>query len=366
MINIEQSSLLSYKGQNVVTPWDRLKKYILTSYPVHYTDRVHSEENLLEIAREYESKSDMVWIVDQKQKAVEDFPWHYKPSDVGRNFIHEFPRVTRRSKRAVVWGDIRLVPTGGVAHGTYKNKLIASYHEADFDIVMISYHEPEADTTYQKLKVRFPDIKHVKNVKGIGAAHKRAAEVAETEMVWIIDADADVLPDFAFDYTPPMNRRKNTTYSWFARNPVNGLEYGYGGIKLFPRDQLLEMGHELPDFTTGAAFYQPVRDVANITSFNKDPFRTWRSAFRECVKLSSGINPNNPSAETLERLETWCTVDNGARFGRYCIKGANEGKAYGEANKDNVEALNKINDFEWLREQFVLSMKNVSQIRTDD
>ena len=51
------------------------------------------------------------------------------------------------------------------------------------------------------------------------------------------------------------------------------------------------------------------------------------------------------------------TIDNGERFGRYCIKGANEGKTYGLEHKDDIEALNKINDFEWLREQFVASMK---------
>ena len=365
MINLERSALFDYKGQTVITPWDRLKKHIFQAYPIHMTDRVITEDHLLEIAREYEDRADMVWVVDQSIKTVADFPWHYRPSDLGRNFIHEFPRVTRRSKRPMLWGDVRLVPTGGVAHGTFKNKIIATYHEADFDIVMLSYHESEADANYQRLKARFPDIKHVKNVKGIAEAHREAARITETEMVWIIDADADILPSFNFEYIPPMANRKNTTYSWFARNPVNGLEYGYGGIKLFPREQLLEMGHELPDFSTGAAFYQPVRDVANITSFNKDPFRTWRSAFRECVKLSSKINPNQKDDETNERLEIWCTVDNGARFGRYCVKGANEGREYGIANKDDVAALNKINDFEWLRERFVESMKQRT-IRTDD
>ena len=34
------------------------------------------------------------------------------------------------------------------------------------------------------------------------------------------------------------------------------------------------------------------------------------------------------------------------------FKGALEGKEYGIANKDDNEALVKINDFEWLREQF--------------
>lgn len=365
MINLSDlnGSLLEFKGQTVVTPWDRLKKHIFESYPVHKTEKVEDFHELLLIGLKYQDKASMVWVVDESAPIDQDFPWHFRPSDTGKNFIHEFPRVTKRSKKHLVWGDIKLVPTGGIAHGTLQNRIISGYHEVDFDIVMLSYHEAEADEKYQKLKTRFPDIKHVKNVKGIAAAHKRAAEISSTEMVWIVDADSDVLTTFNFDFVPPIANRKNTTYSWFARNPVNGLEYGYGGLKLFPRQQLLEMGHELPDFATGSAFYQPVADVASITSFNKDPFRTWRSAFRECVKLSSGINPNNPSAETLERLETWCTVDNGARFGRYCVKGAMEGRAYGEANKDDVEALNKINDFEWLRQLFVDSMKK--QIRAE-
>ena len=69
----------------------------------------------------------------------------------------------------------------------------------------------------------------------------------------------------------PMSKRKNTTYVWSARNSVNGLEYGYGGVKLFQKVQLLELGHELTDYTTGASFYRNhCRRTANITRFNKD------------------------------------------------------------------------------------------------
>ena len=39
-------------------------------------------------------------------------------------------------------------------------------------------------------------------------------------------------------------------------------------------------------------------------------------------------------------------------FGEYAIAGAIAGREYGETNKDNMEALNKINDFDWLDEQF--------------
>ena len=352
-------NLLDYKGQSVVTPWDRLKKHIFKSYPVLYVNStITDEDKLAELAQQYQGKSDMVWVVNQDATVNKNFPWHYRPSDVGKNFIHSFPKVVRRTGRPIMHGEVQLVPTGGVIYGTVENKIIGSYNEADFDIFMISYHEAEADDNFQKLKQRFPEAKHVKNVEGIGNAHKECAKQSETQMIYIVDADADIYDGFHFDYVPPMSSRDNTTYVWSAKNPVNDLEYGYGAVKLFPRQQVLEMGHQLPDFTAGSAFYQPVKNVSNVTRFNKDPYRTWRSAFRECVKLASGIQQSEtPRQETIDRLEAWTTIDNGARFGRYCIKGALEGKAYGEEHANDVDALNKINDFEWLREQFVASMK---------
>ena len=357
-INIIDTDLLGFKGQSVITPFDRLKKYIFDSYPVCATEHnVTDESELLTIAFEYKDEAPMVWIHTEGANIVKDFPWHYRPSDLGKNLIHAFPRVGRRSGRAVRWGDIKLVPTSGFSFGIVKNKIHGTHHDADFDIFMISFHEAEADRNFAKLKLQFPEAQHVKNVEGIGNAHKKCGELAKSQMVYIVDADADIMDDFKFDFIPPMSKRDNTTYVWSARNPINELEYGYGAVKLFPKKQLQELGHILPDFSTGVSFYQPVANVSNITRFNKDPYRTWRSAYRECVKLASSVNPNQKQAETDARLEAWCTIDNGERFGRYCIKGALEGKAYGLENKDNVEALNKINDYEWLREQFVESMK---------
>jgi len=217
---------------------------------------------------------------------------------------------------------------------------------------MISFHEAEADRNFAELKARFPEAKHVKNVEGIGNAHKEVGKQATSEMVWIVDADAEILEDFNFDYTPPMANMGNTTYVWSARNPINGLEYGYGGVKLFPKTQLEQLGHELPDYTTGAAYYQPVSDVSNITNFNKDPYRTWRSAFRECTKLSSNVIDNNISVDDAYRLEVWCTRGENRPFGEYAILGAEQGRDFGTHYKDNKEALRKINDWEWLRKQF--------------
>ena len=97
-------------------------------------------------------------------------------------------------------------------------------------------------------------------------------------------------------------------------------------------------------------------EVSNITAFNTDPFNTWKSAFRECVKLSSRIIPGQVDLETANRLTTWCTYQNGSNFSDWAIIGANAGKKYGQENASNLEALAKINDFNWLRDQWSLEI----------
>jgi hypothetical protein len=93
-------------------------------------------------------------------------------------------------------------------------------------------------------------------------------------------------------------------------------------------------------------------EVSNITAFNTDPFTTWRSAFRECCKLSSSAIERQDSLETLNRLDIWCTVGSDKPYGEYSIAGALAGKIYGQENAGNIPALSLINDFDWLMSQF--------------
>jgi len=87
--------------------------------------------------------------------------------------------------------------------------------------------------------------------------------------------------------------------------------------------------------------------------FNTDPFNTWKSAFRECVKLSSKVIDRQEDKETEKRLLIWCTVGDDKPFGEYAIAGALAGRVYGSDNRDNSELLRLINNFEWLRLVFV-------------
>ncbi|MEY4331891.1 MAG: hypothetical protein RLZZ196_629 [Bacteroidota bacterium] len=210
-----------------------------------------------------------------------------------------------------------------------------------YDIVFISYNELNAEENYARLKERFPLAKRVNGVKGIHQAHIAAAKKAFTPMFWVVDGDAEILDTFKFDHVAS-EWDQDVVHVWRSRNPVNGLEYGYGGVKLLPRKLTLEMDVNSVDMTLAiSSKFKAMDDVSNITAFNTDPFSTWRSAFRECCKLSI-IN----NEESIIRLRRWCTIGPD----EIAIAGALAGKEYGEKNASNKEALSKINDFNWLQD----------------
>lgn len=221
-----------------------------------------------------------------------------------------------------------------------------------YDIVFISYQETNAEENYSNLLSRFPTAKRVHGIKGIHQAHVEAAKISLTKMFWVVDGDAQVLDTFKFDYIV-LDKFLEHVHVWRSLNPINDLTYGYGGIKLLPRNLTLHMDLSRPDMTTSISrHFIPIPEISNITAFNTDPYNTWRSAFRECVKLSSKTIDRQKSDETETRLHTWCTVGKDKLFGNYAISGANDGMIYGNENRGNVDALSKINDFEWLKERF--------------
>ena len=248
-------------------------------------------------------------------------------------------------------------------HRFYFNKkeldIIAS-NPKPYDVVFISYNESNADVNYEKLKLKRPDAKRVHGVKGIHNAHIAAAKLATTEMVWIVDADAELIDEFSFEipYFPHYdvgNRltQISTVHVWSGQNPINNLVYGYGGVKLLPRTLTINMDTMSSDMTTSISKnFKTIDQVSNITAFNTDSFNTWKSAFRECVKLSSRTIDRQNEDETSRRLDIWCSLGTEKPFGEDAIRGAKEGKLYGETHKGNIEALVKINDFDWLKGMF--------------
>jgi len=212
-----------------------------------------------------------------------------------------------------------------------------------YDIVFISYNEPDADENFSNLKERFPRAKRVDGVKGIHQAHIAAAKKCFTRMFWVVDGDAVILNDFNFDYKVP-DDELDIVHVWRSLNPINNLSYGYGGVKLLPKQLTINMNTSTTDMTMSISNkFKAMPDLSNITAFNTDAFSTWRSAFRECCKLAV-INND----ESLSRLDTWCQLNEQSPYGFYAYIGALAGKVYGQTNASDKEALSKINDFTWL------------------
>lgn len=217
------------------------------------------------------------------------------------------------------------------------------------DIFFLSYDEPNADRNWSFLLRRFSYARRIHGVKGIHAAHQKCATQANTENFYVVDADSIVLPSMDFSYTPN-DHDKSYTHIWNAINPINRLIYGHGGIKLFNTDQVNATAKEMPiDFSLSVAQVKIMDSVASINRFNTSEINSWRSAFRECAKLTV-----KDDKESYDRLDTWQDFDKYNKrksFWRYCLKGARAGAEWALRSGHDPETIGKlINDFDKLKE----------------
>lgn len=331
-------------------------------WPVLHLQDVTKTE-LVTALQEYANQEvPFLWTVDPDvsvEQSVLDAG--YLPDLLSTNKIHVWQRRNPHTQKVHSYGGLRLWPTAvdysdlttdALRLNKIKNiqyvKTPGCTYKA-YDIVFLSYYEPGAENTYKHLTARFPAT-WIKDVDGIFAAHKTAASSVNSKMFWVVDADAWIEDSFNFDYIPDVYDQE-VVHVWSSRNPVTGQEYGYGGVKLFNREQVLDATSWGLDFTTGlSSRFKAMPEVSCITKFNSDAYSTWRSAFRECVKLAL-----KDDTESKERLEGWLHPLPTAFFRQEAIRGAEEGRAYALANTNNLEALAKINDYEWLHEQYKIS-----------
>jgi hypothetical protein len=300
----------------------------------------------------FKSFTKFFWVV-WDYLSVTDFNFDYRVLKWDEEYIHVF-------KNGNYFDGICIFPKAArVLQREWDYRFFTKKKEIDivasvsrpFDIAFISYYESFAEENYRRLNYPAHDIYRVAGVKGIHQAHIQAAKMCKTDMFYVVDADAIIESDFDFNYQIPYYdfNAKSTVHVWKSRNPVNGLEYGNGGVKLLPRQMTIDMDLSKPDMTTSISkWFRPMSDISNVNGFNTDAFNTWKSSFRECCKLASRVIDRQQEEETKERLRVWCeeSTDN------YAIDGAISGREYGIKHKIDLEALKKINDFEWLKEQF--------------
>jgi hypothetical protein len=103
------------------------------------------------------------------------------------------------------------------------------------------------------------------------------------------------------------------------------------------------------DFTL-SQLHTVVPIVASISRFNTDPWVTWRSAFREVLKLKLEVD-QGAGPEIQHRLRVWCSRANGDNAD-HCLAGANDALEYYQLINGEYEALKLSFDWAWLQDYY--------------
>jgi hypothetical protein len=220
------------------------------------------------------------------------------------------------------------------------------------DVIFISNGEPMANNNWQNLKQLCPRAKHSRGVLGREAAYKAAASLSDTPWFFAVFAKTEVLPDFKFDFQPDRLQAPKH-YIFHSRNPLNGLEYGAMNINLYNKQLVLDTVPGI-DFTLSAA-HEVVPVCASISRFNTDPWITWRSAFREVLKLKQEVD-QGAGVEIQYRLDQWCTRAQGENA-EHCLQGAQDALEYYQLVNGNNDSLRLSFDWAWLQDYYYKKYK---------
>lgn len=246
---------------------------------------------------------------------------------------------------------------------------MAKVDVTELDIFLITYDEPNAEENWSDLLNKVPWAKRVHGVKGFDAAHKACAEQSETERFITVDGDNIVMDDF-FNQTldfPDTDRDGNdiseSIFSWNAKNLLNGLVYGNGGLKCWPTEYTKTIRtHEASDDAEGMEFcwklnYIQLNDTFSEIHQTASPFQAFRAGFREGVKMSLDqgvyVEPDKFRERiwygNYNRLQTWCNIGADVENGWWAMYGARLGCKMTVLDKFDG---NLIADYDWFKNFF--------------
>jgi len=274
---------------------------------------------------------------------------------------HPKDRVAEALNRS---GSMTLVPREARAH--VKAQLYdypyVSRRKGDFytdralDIVYISNGEPDAERWFNHLttvaEAQIPHglqkIRRVQNVNGRIAAYHAAARASESNWFFAVFAKLEVVGSFDFGWQPDYWQEPKH-YIFHSRNCLNNLEYGHMGVIAYNKRLVLDTIESGLDFTLSKK-HTVVPELSAIAYFNQNPWMTWRTAFREVLKLKQFMS-DSPTLETEYRLDTWLNVANGDNA-EWCLRGARDAVDYYNEVSGDHDKLMLSFDWPWLAGRF--------------
>lgn len=251
------------------------------------------------------------------------------------------------------------------------------FRVTDYDIIYLSYDEPNAERNYADLCSKVPWAKRVHGVEGSDSAHKACAELSETDRFITVDGDNIIDQKFLnqeIDFSEHANL-STSVISWTAKNTINGLTYGNGGIKCWPKKYVLNMrthenadpknAHAQVDFCWDVKYIQMNGTYSEIMN-NHTPHQAWRAGFREGVKmtLDQGIGVSKEQLldshwKNLHRLYIWLMVGADVENGDWAILGARAGLYMTMCTDWNYV---NVRDFTYLNDLWKVSFESIEDV----
>jgi hypothetical protein len=187
-------------------------------------------------------------------------------------------------------------------------------------------------------------IIRVDGVNGRVASQHAAANASKTNWYFLVNGKLRVNEKFDFNWQPDRLQIAKH-YIFLATNPVNKLEYGHQAI--VANNKILTLNTVVTglDFTLDSE-HEVVNVNSGIGMYNTSIWDTWRTSFRETIKLS-----NVTDDESSNRLTAWLTIGEG-EFGKYSIQGAQDAANYYKSVDGDFDKLMLSYDWEWLKDYY--------------
>jgi hypothetical protein len=225
------------------------------------------------------------------------------------------------------------------------SKLLSS---KPLDIVFLSNGEKNAEDNYKHLLAVTEGLKNrvvrVDGINGRVEAYHAAVKASETPWAFTVFAKLKINPKFDWGWQPDRLQIPKH-YIFHAKNPINGLEYGHQGMIAYNKQLVLNNFGNGLDFTLDDP-HETVELVSGVANFNTDAYSTWRTAFREVIKLKSDY-----TEISQERLNIWLTEAKG-KFAKDCLQGAKDAIEYYEEVSGDIDQLKLSYEWSWLKDYY--------------
>ena len=319
--------------------------------PVHY----YETDDLITEVKNYDFKFPYATFTNQKDLQLKVTPCLWTKKD------RTIRRLTRSGATCVVPRDIKADLKSQIYDYPFisdEKPILNEYYPgkkfSGIEIIYISNGEPDEEKWYEHTcYMTNYNVKWVRGVNGRTAAYQEAARQSTTPWFFAVFAKLEVLgSDFPWFHWQPDYFQEPKHYIFNSRNPVNGLEYGHQGVVAYNKRLVLETNAPGIDFTLSQP-HEVVPILSGIAHYNQSEWMTWRTAFREVVKLKHFMAVQ-PTLETEHRLRIWSDENylKHVEFAEWSVRGALDAVAYYNEVSGDYEKLKLSFEWAWLEQRF--------------